>query len=285
MKIPSLSDIKISLIVLMLTLYSCAGWQGRAETVAVESVKCFTGCMNDCLLDTEICFKACAVACVPKAVREIMKEKVKKENASNKCWLCDDKEVWKNGEDDRTLLCPVCNPIGAMHQSLATINLPAWGSAQWRQMIAKYYGPMFQIKPWLLVMHSGSKAARVAEYFQEPEDDRKVSTHLAWSAKLDNFAQCVSFSNIAWHVGGSRYRGMRRLNMQSIGIELAGPYDKNRDDEKERIINCVTGVCNILPSLTTIVRHSDIDEKKKDPGQGFKMKWLEFTGLHLVQSA
>lgn len=166
------------------------------------------------------------------------------------------------------------------------IHLPIWGESYWDILESKYYGPRFQIEPWLLVIHSGATYPNVAEFFNQTGFIRnkgrriKVSAHVN-SSKDGDFKQGVPLNHVAWHCGGSRFQGQGMLNFCSIGIELSGPYDRDRGDEKEKIIQCVTDCCNMLPSLTTIVRHSDIDKKKKDPGTGFKMNWLKFTGLNL----
>jgi N-acetyl-anhydromuramyl-L-alanine amidase AmpD len=147
-----------------------------------------------------------------------------------------------------------------------------------------FHGPKFKVEPALLVIHSGSISDRVAEYFYEPRKEGggycRVSTHLAWSREHEGFAQCVPFNYEAYHVGGSRLNGEGGLNRKSIGIELAGPWDKKRGpDELEAVRETVTAICNMLPSLRAVVRHSDINPRKKDPGPGFA--WCCLDGLEL----
>ena len=74
--------------------------------------------------------------------------------------------------------------------------------------------------------------------------------------------------------------GHRRLNFCSIGIELPGPYDKKRGSEEFGIFrHTVEALLNIMPSLKVCVRHKDIDESKKDPGDGFSWEWVKGFGL------
>jgi len=201
------------------------------------------------------------------------------------CFFCNDTGYWESEYSKQTLFCPFCKPTNAEHQGLAHAPLSTWGKFYWPHILAKYRGPRFQVEPWLLVIHSGSISDAVAEYFSNPRDDRVVSAHLAWSRKLGGFAQCVPFSHVAWHCGGSSYMGLRRLNFYSIGIELPGPWNKERNGNEHRDITCAVGnLLGMVPSLTTVVRHSDINSNKKDPGPGFKMECLEGLGLKLEKS-
>jgi hypothetical protein len=238
--------------------------------------------MQDCADGAKTCQRFCIFACAPKTIGEALEEV-----GMQKCWFCDEEESGFWSANNQTLLCPICKPVQAEHQARARmIHLPAWGESHWPVLRAKFYGPRFQVEPWLLVIHSGSRTAGVAEFFHETGFVKnkgkiiKVSAHV--NSSKDGFKQGVPFNHVAWHCGGSRYRGQNRLNFCSIGIELPGPWDKDRGDEKEGICNCVENICNMMPSLKTVVRHSDIDPRKEDPGPGFKMKWLKFTGLKLL---
>lgn len=197
------------------------------------------------------------------------------------CWLCDGSGRWDCHASQQTLICPVCRPQEAEHQALAQQDLPTWHPSLWTQLEARHYGPRFQVEPWLLVIHSGAIGDGVAEYLANPGDGRKVSAHISWSRQYRGFVQQVPLSHVAWHCGGSRYNGQGRLNQQSIGIELPGPWDKERgDDELGLLRETVIGLLGILP-LTTVVRHSDIDNRKKDPGPGFRWDCLAGLGLEI----
>lgn len=201
---------------------------------------------------------------------------------------CGSDSLWDYFGGEKSLYCPFCLPSQAEHQALSKINLSTWHSAAWPQLEAKHYGPRFQTLPWLLVIHSGSRSPNVAEFFNKIGEVYykskkrwvKVSAHISWSGKKKCFVQCVPFSHVAWHCGGSRFRGNRRLNFCSIGIELPGPWNKPRDSELRLLRETVDIVTHILP-LKVAVRHSDIDPRKKDPGPGFEWSSLEGLGLEL----
>ncbi len=192
------------------------------------------------------------------------------------CQFCGGTGFWRDDWHHQTLFCPMCSAIKAEHQGLARAPSPTWCPAIWEQMPAKYYGPRFQVYPgpWMLVIHSGSISDNVAEYISDPGDDREVSAHVCWSGGLGGYVQCVPLSHVAWHCGGSRFMDYGRLNYCSIGIELPGPWDMDRSGHKEQTIEAIRSLLNILPSLRTVVRHSDINSKKKDPGPGFSWDWL-----------
>lgn len=159
------------------------------------------------------------------------------------------------------------------------MELPGWLASR-EQLPAKHYGPRFQAEPWLLVIHSGELGPGVAEYFAEPGDGRLVSAHFAWSKQLYGFAQCVPLSHVAWHCGGSRYKGRGKLNFCSIGVELPGPWDKARDEiELGELRRLAQDLILAVPSLRVAVRHSDIDQQKKDPGPGFRWGCVDGLGL------
>ena len=204
------------------------------------------------------------------------------------CFFCGGLGYIENNNGERTLYCPICHPQEAEHQALVQINLSTWFPAAWPILEAKYHGPRFQKIPWLLVLHSGSKSPNVAEFFNKigevyyKDKNRwvKVSAHIAWSGKQKRFVQCVPFSHVAWHCGGSRFRENRLLNFCSIGIELPGPWDKPRDGELYLLRDTVETILHILP-IKIAVRHSDIDPRKKDPGPGFDWGCLKGIGLKL----
>ena len=201
-------------------------------------------------------------------------------NKSNvKCDFCNDKGYWEY--NNQTLFCPLCNPEDAELQSLCKIPMIPW-SREYKKIYAKYYGPRFQVKPWLLVIHSGLYSKNIAEYFRNPTDGRSVSTHFAWSGEHDDFVQCVPFSNVAWHVGNSVFNGEKKLNFKSIGIELPGPINHDRtEDEIEKTYKCIKNILYYSKSLKIAVKHSDIDSNKKDPGDAFVWGKIKEMGLDI----
>lgn len=190
-----------------------------------------------------------------------------------RCGFCNSTGYWQH--DLQTLYCPFCNTRYAEKQATSMVSLPIWHSAAWPTIEAKYYGPLFQITPWLLVIHSGEKGNNIAKYFHDPEDRRKVSTHLAWDVESNGFAQCVPFENVAWHVGKSIFRGDPRVNFYSVGIELPADYGQN---ELRALRESVIDMLGFLP-LSTVVCHRDIDSRKRDPIHGFDYNYLD--GLDL----
>jgi len=200
---------------------------------------------------------------------------------SNECYLCDGSGSWVDVEASQTVICPVCYPIEASNQSTSRVDLPRWYQSYWYSMPAKYYGLSFQVNPWLLIIHSGARAAGVAEYMVAPGDNRQVSTQFSWSITQNALVQQVPISNVAWHVKNKcTYRNQNRLNYCSIGIELPGPWDKKRTDEELGILrDTVIKLVELMPSLRYCVGHGDIDERKKDPGP--YMKWSILNGLGL----
>jgi N-acetyl-anhydromuramyl-L-alanine amidase AmpD len=199
------------------------------------------------------------------------------------CWLCSGSGFWVDTVSEQTMICHLCRPAEAGHQALIKNSFDRWYPSMWPRIDAKHYGPKFQQDPWLLVVHSGAVSDGVAEYFSNPRDGRKVSTHLAWSRKYNGFAQCVPLANVGWHVGGSIFRSNDRLNFCSIGIELPGPCDGSRDDRQRKLFaESISVLIGLVPSLKIAVRHSDIDPSRRDPGDGFDWGWFDgISGLRL----
>ncbi len=187
------------------------------------------------------------------------------------CWLCGGSGgIYKNYQ---CMKCPICTetePVKA-----------GWHEEYFPILCAKHFGPEFKKPPWLLVIHSGSKGANIAEYFHNVADGRQVSTHLAWSSKFGTYVQCVALDHVAWHVGGSTYRKQRKLNFCSIGIEMTGPWNKQRDDREHDLLRRnVKHILTLVPSLNTVVCHKDINKRKKDPGN-FDVHCLDGLGLDM----
>lgn len=198
------------------------------------------------------------------------------------CWLCGGHGGWEDHEAKQTIICPICNPQKAEHQSLARVDASSWCPQFWTEMKAAHIGPRFQTLPWLLVIHSGSISPGVAEYIHDPGDNRTVSAHLSWSILHNNLVQQVPFTHVAWHVKNNcKYNNNTRLNYCSIAIELPGPWDKKRDDREHDILRAsVVYLLELMPSLKHCVGHQDIDPgRKKDPGPHFKWSVLKDLGL------
>jgi len=100
----------------------------------------------------------------------------------------------------------------------------------------------------------------------------QVSSHIV--IKRDGTAvQYVPFNKRAWHAGISEFRGRKKCNDFSIGIELEGtehcPYTESQYTELSSLIHCLISSYPKL-SLANITGHSDIAPKRKtDPGKFF----------------
>jgi N-acetyl-anhydromuramyl-L-alanine amidase AmpD len=199
------------------------------------------------------------------------------------CLLCNDEGYIEDPVAQQTIACPICRYSEAKEQA-ENAGLPRWVSSRWGRMPARFYGPRFQYPPWLIVIHSGATSDNVAEYIAAPGDGRYVSAHISWSRRERMYVQQVPLCNVAWHCGGSRFRGNSKLNYCSIGIELPGPWDKERSQEEhESVRQTVIYLQEQLPSLAVVVPHSGIDRSRKDPGPGFDPSCLADLGLELAQ--
>ena len=143
---------------------------------------------------------------------------------------------------------------------------------------------MFEKAPTLVVVHSGSRSPRVAEYIHRMPDGRKVSTHFSWHGGKGLFVQQVPLTRQAWHVGGSRFLDdPRRPNIYSYGIELPGPWRGERDDRQRRFLRALLRqlrcFCGPSPFLTG---HEMIDPRKRDPGPGVTASWFQGLGYRVV---
>lgn len=177
----------------------------------------------------------------------------------------------------QSVTCPLCR---------SSKSGPVVWSARWPQLPQRWHGPLFECRPYLLVIHSGVTSAAVAEYLRDPPDGRVVSAHLAWSASVGGFVQGVALNVVAWHVGGSRAiiggRVNRRLNFGSVGLELPGPWDMDRTAYAGVTREAVIHLMEAIPSLRYVAAHRDIDGRKRDPGPGWDWSTLDKLGLTRV---
>lgn len=109
----------------------------------------------------------------------------------------------------------------------------------------------------------------------------KVSAHLLIK-RGGQITQYVAFNKRAWHAGISEYKGRKRCNDYSIGIELEGIETQEYTDEQyqQLAIVCKT-LLTFYPKLSTkdIVGHSNIAPgRKTDPGKSFNWEKL-LSGL------
>lgn len=117
-------------------------------------------------------------------------------------------------------------------------------------------------------------------YFQEIRG-MTVSSHLL-IRRDGSVLQFVPFTRRAWHAGDSRFRGRRRCNDFSLGIELEGTDEMAYTDSQYRcLIAAIRAIFLVYPELSvrTIAGHCDISPgRKTDPGPAFDWPRL-YDGL------
>lgn len=103
----------------------------------------------------------------------------------------------------------------------------------------------------------------------------EVSSHLL-IRRDGELVQFVPFSARAWHAGESSFRGVRRCNDYSIGIELEGADETPYDDRQYPVLAAVLkALFLVYPGLgvRALAAHSDVAPgRKTDPGPAFD--WL-----------
>lgn len=109
----------------------------------------------------------------------------------------------------------------------------------------------------------------------------EVSSHLLIRRDAA-LVQFVPFSERAWHAGESAFRGVRRCNDYSIGIELEGVDETPYDDRQYPVLVAVLkALFRAYPGLGArdLAAHSDVAPgRKTDPGPAFD--WLRlYDGL------
>jgi N-acetyl-anhydromuramyl-L-alanine amidase AmpD len=124
--------------------------------------------------------------------------------------------------------------------------------------------------PDTLVVHSGSRAEDVGGYLHRSPDRRKVATHFAWSKQHQCIVQQLSLHIRGWGTGGALVGG-RNGNDHCLHLELSGPWQQNprRDAERRDFAQLVADLRVCVPDLHYWTRHSDVDDRKRDPGPGF----------------
>ncbi len=117
-------------------------------------------------------------------------------------------------------------------------------------------------------------------YFQEIRG-LEVSAHLL-IRRDGSLIQFVPFTERAWHAGASFFRGQRRCNDFSIGIELEGEDETAYADRQYEVLQAVlSALFDAYPAISAreIAGHCDVAPGRKvDPGPAFD--WLRlYDGL------
>ena len=105
----------------------------------------------------------------------------------------------------------------------------------------------------------------------------RVSSHL-FVRRDGETIQFVACGRRAWHAGESRWRGRRRCNDFSIGIELEGADDVPFTGAQYHALARLTRTLQQAYPIADIVGHSDIAPRRKtDPGPLFD--WPRYRAL------
>ena len=102
----------------------------------------------------------------------------------------------------------------------------------------------------------------------------RVSAHFL-VRRAGALIQFVPLRSRAWHAGVSSWRGRKRCNDYSIGIELEGTDDSPfADAQYDRLAKLGRTLCAVLP-IRDLAAHSDVAPgRKTDPGTRFD--WPRF---------
>ena len=149
--------------------------------------------------------------------------------------------------------------------------------------LRKIYTPNFEIKKRkkreirsIILHYTGMKNEKIA-LKKLTNFDSRVSCHyfITYSGEIINL---VPDLYISWHAGKSKWRKIKSLNNNSIGIEIAnqGHNIKYENFKKKQIKSILFLVSNLKKKYSikksNILGHSDISpDRKKDPGEKFQI--------------
>ena len=157
--------------------------------------------------------------------------------------------------------------------------------------ITKYYSPNFNVKPrsiksitFIIIHYTGMQSERES-LRKLTSPNSKVSCHY-FIKRNGEILNLVNDKNIAWHAGKSKWGGVKNLNSNSIGIELANKGHRfGYQTFSKPQITKLTQLCKNLKKKykiknKLILGHSDIAPLRKiDPGEKFPWKYLSLQGV------
>ena len=159
--------------------------------------------------------------------------------------------------------------------------------------LRKIYSPNFEIKKRkkreiksIILHYTGMKNEKLA-LKKLTNFDSRVSCHyfITYSGEIINL---VPDLYISWHAGKSKWRKIKSLNNNSIGIEIAnqGHNIKYENFKKKQIKSILFLVSNLKKKYSikksNILGHSDISpDRKKDPGEKFPWKLMHEKKLSI----
>ena len=111
----------------------------------------------------------------------------------------------------------------------------------------------------------------------------RVSAHffIRRDGELIQFVSCL---DRAWHAGVSSWRGRKRCNDFSIGIELEGGDESSFSELQYQSLCLLLGALRQSYPIDDVVGHADVSPgRKTDPGPYFDWPALRsrYAGLHL----
>jgi N-acetylmuramoyl-L-alanine amidase len=132
----------------------------------------------------------------------------------------------------------------------------------------------------VIVIHYTGMQSEVEATNRLLSSKHKVSCHYLINQK-GKLLQMVKDEHIAWHAGKSKWKNLRLLNKNSIGIELVNPGHQYgyKKFYKKQILSLIKLLKKLVKKYninkSNLVGHSDIAPlRKKDPGEKFPWKTL-----------
>ena len=136
-----------------------------------------------------------------------------------------------------------------------------------------------------IVIHYTGMQSKIASIKRLLSSKHKVSCHYLIDRKGKIF-KMVEDNRVAWHAGKSKWKNIKNLNKNSVGIELVNKgHEHGYQKFTTSQINQLIKLCLILKRKykiknSHIVGHSDIAPlRKQDPGEKFPWKKLKEKNL------
>ena len=136
-----------------------------------------------------------------------------------------------------------------------------------------------------IVIHYTGMQSKIASIKRLLSSKHKVSCHYLIDRKGKIF-KMIAENRVAWHAGKSKWKNIKNLNKNSVGIELVNKgHEHGYQKFTTSQINQLIKLCLILKRKykiknSHIVGHSDIAPlRKQDPGEKFPWKKLKEKNL------